>query len=70
MIISVKEEWDISKINEGPENRLNDYLGIRIKRGCIKSMIQPLSLKATTNYCCSVFHVALYQDPFPEGFLQ
>jgi hypothetical protein len=34
-----------SKVNEGPENRLNDYLspsGTRIKRGCIVLLIQPL----------------------------
>jgi hypothetical protein len=36
---------DVSKINEGPENRLNDYQspsGIRIKRGCIVLLIHPL----------------------------
>ncbi|MBX3240860.1 MAG: hypothetical protein KIT80_15250 [Chitinophagaceae bacterium] len=35
---------DVSKINEGSENRLNDYLppsGTRIKRGCIVLLRQP-----------------------------
>jgi hypothetical protein len=42
------KERGVSKINERPENRINDYLapsGIRIKRACIKSMIQALFIQ-------------------------
>jgi hypothetical protein len=41
-----KQKEVVSKVNEGPENSLNDYLapsGTRIKRGRIILLIQPLS---------------------------
>ncbi|SDG95137.1 hypothetical protein SAMN04488121_107327 [Chitinophaga filiformis] len=52
---------DVSKINEGPRNRLNSYLspsGIRMKQGYIKSMIHPCFIAEMIFYClvkCFVF---------------
>jgi hypothetical protein len=51
MLVNKKE--DVSKINEGLKNRLNDYRspsGIRIKRGCIILLIQPLFYLPTLEY--------------------